>query len=75
MNAYNDVPLADGTQMGPFYEIESVSPAAMLKPGESLEHQHSVFHFTGPEAALNKITESGVNLSPLTSRRNVFEPE
>src|SRR5690606_29202764 len=45
MNAYNDGPLADGTQMGPFYEIESVSPAANLKPGESLEHMHNVYHF------------------------------
>lgn len=63
VNAYNDGPLADGTQMGPFYEIESVSPAAMLKPGESLEHQHSVFHFSGPEAALNKITESVFHIS------------
>jgi hypothetical protein len=31
VNAYNDGPLTDGTQMGPFYEIESVSPAAILK--------------------------------------------
>lgn len=63
VNAYNDGPLADGTQMGPFYEIESVSPAAMLKPGGSLEHVHSVFHFTGPEADLNKITESVFHIS------------
>jgi hypothetical protein len=63
VNAYNDGPLADGTQMGPFYEIESVSPAAILKPGESLFHQHSVFHFTGPESALNKITESVFHIS------------
>jgi hypothetical protein len=63
VNAYNDGPLADGSQMGPFYEMESVSPAAWLKPGESLEHQHSVFHFTGPESALDKITESVFHIS------------
>jgi hypothetical protein len=63
VNAYNDGPLADGTQMGPFYEIESVSPAAMLQAGGSLEHIHSVFHFTGPEEALNKITESVFHVS------------
>jgi hypothetical protein len=63
VNAYNDGPLADGTQMGPFYEIESVSPAAMLKPGESLEHTHSVLHFTGPDTELNKITESVFHIS------------
>ena len=54
-NAYNDGPLADGSQMGPFYELESVSPAAFLKPGQQLTHQHSVFHFSGEKAALNKI--------------------
>lgn len=63
VNAYNDGPLADGTQMGPFYEIESVSPAASLKPGASLQHDHRVFHFTGPEADLNKITESVFHVS------------
>jgi hypothetical protein len=55
VNAYNDGPLANGTQMGPFYEIESVSPAAFLAPGKSLSHQHAVFHFTGDEAALDRI--------------------
>ncbi|HVV54244.1 MAG TPA: DUF6786 family protein, partial [Mucilaginibacter sp.] len=55
VNAYNDGPLADGTQMGPFYEIESVSPGAFLKPGATLSHQHYIFHFTGNKAELEKI--------------------
>ncbi len=55
VNAYNDGPLADGTRMGPFYEIESVSPAAFLKPHESLFHRQSVFHFSGNEKALDEI--------------------
>lgn len=55
VNAYNDGPLADGSQMGPFYEIESVSPAAFLKPNQSLSHKQSVFHFTGSEQALDAI--------------------
>ncbi|HEX5168969.1 MAG TPA: DUF6786 family protein [Cyclobacteriaceae bacterium] len=55
VNAYNDGPLDDGSIMGPFYEIESVSPAAFLKPGESLSHQHMVIHLTGDESALGKI--------------------
>lgn len=64
VNAYNDGPLADGSQMGPFYEIESVSPAAFLKPNQSLSHKHSVFHFTGSEAALEQISKKvfGVSL-------------
>ena len=63
VNAYNDGPLADGSQMGPFYEIESVSPAAKLKPGESLTHHHSVFHFTGPEAALDSLSRQIFHVS------------
>nr|WP_068887007.1 DUF6786 family protein [Pedobacter panaciterrae] len=55
MNAYNDGPLADSSQMGPFYELESVSPPTFLKPGEKHTHMHSVFHFTGDRTALNEI--------------------
>ncbi|MGB5819265.1 MAG: DUF6786 family protein [Saonia sp.] len=58
INAYNDGPLDDGPQMGPFYELESVSPAALLQPGETLGHTHSVFHFTGNEKDLNAVLES-----------------
>jgi hypothetical protein len=69
VNAYNDGPLATGSQMGPFYELESVSPAAFLKPGESLSHKHSVFHFTGDEEALNKIAIKtlGISLHDITT--------
>jgi hypothetical protein len=63
VNAYNDGPLADGSQMGPFYELESVSPAAFLKPGASLSHRHSVFHFTGDEAGLDNISRKVLNIS------------
>jgi hypothetical protein len=67
VNAYNDGPLADGKQLGPFYELESVSPAAFLKPGESQVHHHSVLHFTGPEASLDKISQKtlGVTLEQI----------
>jgi len=69
VNAYNDGPLADGSQMGPFYELESVSPAAFLKPGQSLSHQHMVFHFTGDEGALDKVARQwlGVGLDKVKS--------
>ena len=63
VNAYNDGPLADGSQMGPFYEMESVSPAAFLKPGQSLSHKHSVFHFTGDEKALDAIAQQLLGVS------------
>jgi hypothetical protein len=67
VNAYNDGPLADGSQMGPFYEIESVSPAAFLKSGQSFSHKQSVYHFTGDKKSLNNITQKllGVSLSDI----------
>jgi hypothetical protein len=69
VNAYNDGPLADGSQMGPFFELESVSPAAFLSVGQSLVHRHSVFHFTGPEPALDKICQNilGVSIDKIKS--------
>ncbi len=63
VNAYNDGPLEDGSQMGPFYELESVSPAAFLKPGESLTHRHSVFHFTGEKRQLDAISVNLLGIS------------
>ena len=55
MNAYNDGPLVGGGQMGPFYELESVAPAAFLVPGGQQVHRHAVFHFTGEVGALDAI--------------------
>jgi hypothetical protein len=49
--------------LGPFYELESVSPAAFLKPESSLIHHHSVFHFTGIENGLNAIAEKKLGVS------------
>jgi hypothetical protein len=63
MNAYNDGPLTDGTQMGPFYEIESVSPAAALKPSDEIKHVHSVYHFTGSKEQLNAIAQKVLGAS------------
>ena len=67
INAYNDGPLANGSQMGPFYELESVAPAAFLAPGASMTHRHAVFHFTGPENALQSVAMKilGVSLEQI----------
>ncbi|WP_235921074.1 DUF6786 family protein [Foetidibacter luteolus] len=72
VNAYNDGPLEDGSQMGPFYEIESVSPAAFLAPAASLAHKHAVYHFTGEEKALDLISRRllGVTLNDI---QNAFK--
>lgn len=71
VNAYNDGPMENGTQLGPFYEIESSSPAAQLKPGETLNHKHSTIHFMGKESSLDAISRKilGVGLNEI---RNAF---
>jgi hypothetical protein len=56
LNAYNDGPPAPGAKpLGPFYELESSSPAAALKPNAALTHVHSTFHFKGTVAQLDPI--------------------
>lgn len=69
LNAYNDGPLEDGSIMGPFLELESCSPAAFLKPGESLSHVHNVYHFVGDEAVLSPVCEKllGVSIHQVTT--------
>ena len=63
VNAYNDGPLADGSQMGPFYELESVAPAWSLASGALKSYGHDVFHFTGTEASLDKISRKVLGVS------------
>jgi hypothetical protein len=56
INAYNDGPPSPGKKpMGPFYELESSSPAASLQPGESLTHIHRTQHLIGPKEALEPL--------------------
>lgn len=62
VNSYNDGPADDGSIMGPFYELESSSPAALLKPGEEIRHSQRIFHITGEEDLLSEITVKLFNL-------------
>jgi hypothetical protein len=63
LNSYNDGPLEDGSQMGPFYELEASSPAAALKPGEDLEHIQFILHITGDRSLLNNISQKSLDVS------------
>ncbi len=68
VNSYNDGPSKPGAAcLGPFYELETSSPAAALKPGDVLVHTHRTFHFEGPESALDKAAKSilGVSLADI----------
>jgi hypothetical protein len=63
-NSYNDGAPAPGAKpLGPFYEIESSSPAAGLAPGASQSHVHTTMHLSGPEAALDEAAKAVLGLS------------
>ncbi len=67
VNSYNDGPLDDGSILGPFYELESSSPAAALAPGKEMKHYHTTLHFTGDKDKLDTLAEKvfGVGLAEI----------
>jgi hypothetical protein len=70
VNSYNDGPPAPGQKsLGPFYELETSSPAAALKPNETISHLHRTFHLQGSEADLDSVTKTtlGVTISEIKS--------
>ena len=70
VNSYNDGPPEPGAKpLGPFYELETSSPAAALKPGEAISHVHRTFHMQGSEADLDPIARAmlGVTLEEIKS--------
>jgi hypothetical protein len=70
VNSYNDGPPAPGTKpLGPFYELETSSPAAALGPGESLTHVHRTIHLQGPASDLDTVARRvlGVSLERIAS--------
>jgi hypothetical protein len=72
INSYNDGPPAPGKPpLGPFYELETSSPALSLSPGEHYTHVHRTFHLVGPEAQLDTIARAILNVS-LADVTNAF---
>jgi hypothetical protein len=70
INSYNDGPPAPGGKpLGPFYELETSSPALALAPGESAEHVHRTLHFVGAPADLDPVARAslGVGIADITS--------
>ena len=63
INSYNDGPLEDGSQMGPFYEIETSSPALALKSGESYTHIQRTYHFEGSVEKLDILAKKLLGVS------------
>ena len=67
-NSYNDGPATPGAKpLGPFYELESSSPAAALNPGKSLTHTHTTVHLSGSAETLNAAAQTvlGVSLAEI----------
>ena len=68
VNSYNDGEETPGAgQLGPFYEIETSSPAAELAPEQAVTHVHQTFHLTGDLGPLNAISRAvlGVDLESI----------
>ena len=56
INSYNDGSPEEGKPpLGPFYELETSSPAAALKPGETMKHIQRTFHIQGTEELLDPL--------------------
>ncbi|MDX2430398.1 MAG: hypothetical protein QNK35_05655, partial [Bacteroides sp.] len=68
INSYNDGSPAPGEPpLGPFYELETSSPAAALKAGETMKHVQQTIHIQGSEKLLDPIAIStlGVGLKKI----------
>ena len=74
-NCYNDGPPTPGAKpMGPFFELESSSPAAALAPGKSLSHVHRTIHLSGPETALDGVARATLGVS-LADIKGALKPQ
>jgi len=72
INSYNDGPPAAGkAPLGPFFELETSSPALSLSPAQHYTHVHRTFHFVGPEAELDRIARATINVG-LDELTNTF---
>jgi hypothetical protein len=64
VNSYNDGPAEPGAKpLGPFYELETSSPAAALTPGHVIVHTHRTFHFQASETQLDPIAKTVLGVS------------
>ena len=71
INSYNDgSPEPGAPPLGPFYELETSSPAAALNPGETMKHVQRTMHLQGSEADLDAIARRvfGVSLDVIKSK-------
>ena len=71
-NTYNDGPPEPGKKgLGPFYEIESLSPARALGTGQSLAHHHRTLHIQADPATLARLAKEILGVDLATVRREM----
>lgn len=71
INSYNDgSPTPGAAPLGPFYELETSSPAAALKPNETMQHIQRTFHINGTEAELDVISQKLLGISLETIKKS-----
>lgn len=78
INSYNDGSPEPGVDpLGPFYELETSSPAAALKPGEVMKHVQRTFHIQGSEAELDPLAREllGVGLDEIKEAFQDKDPD
>ena len=72
INSYNDGPPEPGkAPLGPFFELETSSPALGLAPAQQHTHVHRTFHFVGAEADLDRLTRATIKVG-LEELKNAF---
>ena len=75
VNSYNDGPPEAGKPaLGPFFELETSSPALELLPAQSYTHVHRTFHLVGAEAELDRIARATIKVG-LDELTNAFSPQ
>lgn len=63
VNAYNDGPNDSGGKFGGFFELETISPALSLVPGESFTHSPQTVRLQGPRGELDAIAKRLFNVT------------
>jgi len=72
INSYNDGPAEAGKPpLGPFFELETSSPALSLAPAQQYTHVHRTFHFVGPESELDRLARATISVG-LDELKNAF---
>jgi hypothetical protein len=73
VNSYNDGPLGPGKKgLGPFYEVESLSPTRPLATGESLVHCHRTIHVQADLATLDELARQVLGVELETVRKQML---